>query len=187
MGGRQVRIRSTLASKPARIASGKLSLARAVACEFEKRGQWRSRSRPRSRLRDALSCALKADTDTGAVGQARRITARLATALLAEDIAVVVEGEFLDAGGTQRLHQWALPPGIQPRFVILSISFEVALERARNDETRGLSRIVASLRDHYAATAQALRDVAPGDLVIDTGATAIREAACAVADWALLR
>jgi hypothetical protein len=67
------------------------------------------------------------------------------------------------------------------------IPFYVALERATTDETRGLSRDPAFLRDHYAATAQALRDVPPADLVVDTGATAIGESARTVADWALQR
>ena len=52
------------------------------------------------------------------------------------------------------------------------------LQRATSDETHGLSRDPAFLRDHYAATAQALRDMPPDDLVVDTGATAIGEAAC---------
>jgi chloramphenicol 3-O-phosphotransferase len=167
------------------IASGKSSLARAVACELGKRGR-KAAAVDLDLIYEMLDPARAPKTDMARWAQARRISGRLATALLAEDVAVVVEGELLTPAHRTDFID-ALPPGVEARFVTLSISFEVALERATNDETRGLSGDPAFLRDHYAATAQALRDVAPGDLVIDTGATAIGEAACAVADWALLR
>jgi len=165
------------------IASGKSSLARAVACEFGRRGQ-KAAAVDLDLIYEMLDPGRAPKTDVARWAQARRISARLATALLAEGVAVVVEGGFLTPAERTDFTD-ALPPGVEARFVTLSISFEVALERATNDETRGLSRDPAFLRDHYAATAQALHDVPPVDLVVDTGATAIGEAACAVADWAL--
>jgi chloramphenicol 3-O-phosphotransferase len=167
------------------IASGKSSLARAVACEFGKRGQ-KAAAVDLDLIYEMLDPARAPKTDLARWTQARRISARVATALLAENVAVVVEGEFLTPAERTDFVV-ALPPGVEARFVTLSIPFEVALERAANDETRGLSRDPAFLRDHYAATAQALRDVPAADLVVDTSATAIGEAACTVVDWALQR
>jgi chloramphenicol 3-O-phosphotransferase len=167
------------------IASGKSSLARAVACEFGERGL-KAAAVDLDLIYEMLDPAHAAKTDLARWAQARRISARLATALLAEDVAVVVEGEFLTPAERTDFID-ALSPGVEARFVTLSTPFDVALERATTDETRGLSRDPAFLRDHYAATAQALRDVPPADLVVDTGATAIGESARTVADWALQR
>jgi adenylylsulfate kinase-like enzyme len=167
------------------IASGKSSLARAVACEFGKRGQ-RAAAVDLDLIYEMLDPARAPKTDAARWAEARRISARLAAALLAEDVAVVLEGEFLTRAQRMNLIE-QLPPGVEPRFVMLSVSFEVALERATNDETRGLSRDPGFFRNHYAATVDVLGDVPPADLVVDTGATEIEEAACAVADWALPR
>jgi adenylylsulfate kinase-like enzyme len=167
------------------IASGKSSLARAVACELGKRGQ-KAAAIDLDLIYEMLDPARAPKTDVARWAQARRMSAGLAAALLAEDVAVVVDGEFLTPAERTDFVD-ALPPGVEARFVMLSVSFEVALERATNDETRGLSRDPAFLRHYYVANAHALRDVPRADLVVDTDATEIGEAACTVADWAFLR
>jgi hypothetical protein len=78
----------------------------------------------------------------------------------------------------------ALPPGVEPRFVTLSVTYEEALNRARSDETRGVSRDPAFLSAHYEATARAVRKAPSTDLLLDTGSIGVAKAALMVSDWA---
>jgi predicted kinase len=87
--------------------------------------------------------------------------------LLAEGVSVVVDGEFLMPEERADLVD-ALPPGVEPRFITLSVTYEEALKRARSDETRGVSRDPAFLSAHYEATARAVREAPSADLLLDT-------------------
>ena len=78
----------------------------------------------------------------------------------------------------------ALPAGVAPRFITLSVAFDLALRRVSRDETRGVSRDPLYLREHYDVIAQAVREVPSRDLKLDTGAIGIDEAARVIADWA---
>jgi chloramphenicol 3-O-phosphotransferase len=114
------------------------------------------------------------------------VSARLADALLAERLAVIVEGDFVTANSREQFIG-ALASLAQPQFVMLRVSFDLALKRAQADPTRGLSRDPAFLRQHYEATAAAVHDASSTDLALDTGVVPIAEAARTVADWAMPR
>ncbi len=108
------------------------------------------------------------------------MTGRLAAALLADGVAVVVEGEFLTPDQRVEFTE-VLPPAVVPLFVT---PYEVALRRAHDDPTRGVSRDPVFLREHYEASTQAVRDAPSTDLALDTNAVGVTEAARVIADWA---
>jgi predicted kinase len=164
------------------IASGKSTLARAIACEFGARGA-KAAAIDLDLIYEMLDPARAPKTDQAKWAQVRRVTARLAATILAEGVGVVVEGEFVTPAERAEFTE-ALPPGVEPRFVTLSVSYDVALQRATRDRTRGMSRDPVFLRDHYEATAQAAREVPATDLALDTGAMGVAEAARVVSDWA---
>jgi len=166
------------------IASGKSTLARAVAHDFELRGR-QAAAVDLDLTYEMLDPVRAPKTDQAKWTQARGIAARLAAALVEDGVAVVVEGEFLTPADRAEFTE-ALPSGIEPRFVTLRLSYELALQRARDDPTRGLSRDPVFLRSHYEATTQAVRDAPPTDLAIDTGEIGIAEAVRVVAEWSRL-
>jgi predicted kinase len=163
------------------IASGKSTLARAVAREFEARG-FRAAAVDLDLVYEMLDPHGAPKSDLEKWAQTRRVSARLASALLAEDVYVIVEGDFSMAKQRAEFVE-ALAPGVEPRFVTLRVPFELALERARLDPTRGSSRDPSFLRQHYERTTAAVRDTPQTDLVLDTGAIGIVDAARVVADW----
>jgi predicted kinase len=165
------------------IASGKSTLALEVACELEAVGV-ATAVVDLDLVYEMLDANRGAKTEQSKWSQARRLTARLADALLADGTAVVVEGDFLTAAKRSELVE-ALASPVQTRFVTLRVSFDLALQRAQADPTRRLSQDPVFLRHHYETTATAVRDTPSTDLVIDTGATGLSEAAAAVAAWAL--
>ena len=180
--GRAVRIAVVLLVVTGPIASGKSTLARAVAREFVVRGA-KAAAVDLDLVYEMLDPAHGPKADAATWRQARRIAARLAAAFLAEGVGVVVEGEFLTPAQRSDFND-ALPDGVEPRFVTLSVSYDLALQRVANDPTRGVSRDPAFLCDHYEAAAQAVREVPRTDLALDTGAIGVAEAARIVADWA---
>jgi predicted kinase len=163
------------------IASGKSTLGRAVAREFEARGA-RAAVIDLDLVYEMLDPARAAKTDEAKWAQARRLSARLADALLAEGLEVIVEGDFLTPAARGQFVE-VLASRAYPRFVMLRLSFDLALRRAQLDSTRGLSRDRAFLREHYETTAAPVRDAPSTDLVVDTGLLPISEAAHAVAEW----
>ena len=165
------------------IASGKSTLARAVKQQIEANGI-EAAVIDLDLVYEMLDPAALAKNDREKWRQARRVTARLADAFLGEGLAVLVEGEFLTAAARREFTD-AVSSQVKPRFVTLRISFDVALQRAQLDATRGLSRDPDFLRDHHEATAAAVRDVPATDLTLDTGEVGISEAAGVVAQWAL--
>ena len=113
---------------------------------------------------------------------ARQLAAQIAGVLLAEGVLVVVEGEFLTSEQRAEFTN-ALPPVTALRFVTLRVPFEVALERANADPSRGLSRDPTFLASHYESTAEAIRSIPSSDLTLDTSAVGVEEAARQVAEW----
>jgi adenylylsulfate kinase-like enzyme len=163
------------------IASGKSTVACAIARELE---------------RDGASAAVvdldviyeMLDPECGPkVSQAkwthaRQLAARIAGALLAEGVLVVVEGEFLTPDQRAEFTD-ALPSAIAPRFVTLRLPFEVALQRTSADPSRALSRDPTFLASHYEATAESIERIPSSDLMLDTSAFGVEEAARKVAGW----
>ncbi len=113
---------------------------------------------------------------------ARQLAAQIAGVLLAEGVLVVVEGEFLTSQ-QRTVFTNALPPVTAPRIVTLRVPFEVALERANADPSRGLSRDPTFLASHYETTAEAMGSIPSSDLTLDTSAIGVEEAARQVTEW----
>jgi adenylylsulfate kinase-like enzyme len=173
--------RSVLVVITGPIASGKSTLARAVARELEAHGV-NAATVDLDLVYELFDPTGAPKTDPAKWTLARRVSARLADALLAEGVGVIVEGEFLTAAERAEFEQ-ALTSGDAPQFVNLRVPLELALQRAQRDPTRGLSRDPVFLRAHYEATAAAVRDAPSTDLALDTGVLAVSEAARTVAEW----
>jgi adenylylsulfate kinase-like enzyme len=160
------------------IASGKSTVARALARELDRRGA-------RAAVIDLDVVqelpgddAPRADEETWQ--RARRASGAHANTLAYEGVdAVIVEGDFLAREARDAL-EGSLSAAAPPRFVTLTVSFEVAFRRASEDESRTVSRDRSFLRRGY----DALPDPPPTDLVIDTESLTPDEAARAIADWA---
>lgn len=167
------------------IASGKTTLGRAVARELAAVGN-QAALVDLDLVYEMLDPSEGAKTDRGKWTRARRVAARLTDVLFAEGLAVIVEGEFLTARERHEFDE-ARETRVEPLFVTLRISFDLALQRVQLDPRRGLSRDPRFLRGHYEATAATVRNAPRGDLVLDTGRLGIAEAAGIVAEWALQR
>ena len=156
------------------IASGKSTLARAVATELERIGVAAAVIDI-----DVLHDMLPVELDpTWTI--ARQAAGSLAQAFLSAAVRVVViDGEFITpAERSSLLDQVALP--VAARFVTLRVGYDEALRRARSDPTRGVSRDPTFLADHYASV-QAGLDAAPDtDLVIHTDEMDVTEATNAI-------
>jgi chloramphenicol 3-O-phosphotransferase len=163
------------------IASGKSTLARAVARDLDEQGM-RTAAVDLDLVYEMLDPFRAPKTDDAKWTQARRISARLADVLIADGVAVIVEGDFQTAEKRADLTD-ALSISTGPRFLTLRTSFELTLQRARQDPTRGISRDPGFLRDHYERTGTGTHEAPPTDLVLDTGVMSVSEASAAVGDW----
>ena len=164
------------------IASGKSTIARAVARELERRGN-AAAAIDLDLVYEMLDPARGPKDDAAIWSAARRAAARLAGALLDDGRAVIAEGDYLHASERAEFLA-ALGPGRRVRFVTLSVAPETALGRTHEDPSRGSSRDPDFLLRHYEELAAALRSRPEGDLCLDTGAVGVDEAAAAVTDWA---
>jgi predicted kinase len=167
------------------IASGKSTLAKALASELRRRGT------PAAAVEldvvyEMLDPVRGPKTNQATWKEARRLAGRIACALLAEGTRVVLDGEFLTSADRADLLE-VLPPDVQPRFVALRVPYDTALQRARIDPTRGVSRDPEFLRDHYEATAPAVLAAPFSDLALDTGQAGIEESVRAVIEWMSLQ
>jgi chloramphenicol 3-O-phosphotransferase len=164
------------------IASGKSTLARAVAQLFERQGadvtavdldlvyEFFERGAP------------KASAPTWR--RARRTAAGLTDVLLGEDVGVVVvEGDFLTAEEREE-YLTALRSAVVPLFVTLKVSVDVALQRVEQDATRRISRDPEFLRRHYEQMREAIRVRPATDFVLDTSLVSVDEAARTIVEWA---
>jgi shikimate kinase len=164
------------------IASGKSTLARAVARELEQAGT-PSAAVDLDLLYAMLDHQGRAWADERKWTRARRAAAALADRFLADGIAVVLEGDFITGGGRGDFVS-ALRSAIEPRFVTLRVPFECALARTQSDPTRGVSRDPDFLRWHYDATADAFQALPKSDLALDTSRIDVAKAVRAVLTWA---
>ena len=148
------------------IASGKSTIARAVARELERRGV-RVAVIDLDVVHDELTAG-EPNAGDATWPLARRAAASRANALLEAGVVVVVaEGSFNTARARDEFAQ-ALHASEHPLHVTLRVSLDEALRRARSDPTRGRSRDPAFLAPYFAAVERALATVPEADLVIDT-------------------
>jgi shikimate kinase len=160
------------------VASGKSTLARAVADDLASRGV------PTAVIdldvvHDRLIAAGSVPHAT-AWNRARAIAATEANGLRRRDIAVVIaEGSFNTATDRDAFERH-LRPAAAPVYVMLRVSYEEALRRARTDPTRGVSRDPGFLEPYFLAHVAALATAPPADLVIDTERASVAEAVTAV-------
>jgi predicted kinase len=164
------------------IASGKSTVARALARECERRGK------------TVAAIDLDVMYDTLEHNGARKDDdqkwnrARLAASALANDLAmdgvdvVIVEGDFLTANKRGAFAGARLT--VVPRFVTLWVSFDEAAIRVDSDATRTFSRDLRFLRQHYERAEPALRSLPRTDLFLDTGSISPDHAANTIARWA---
>jgi shikimate kinase len=167
------------------IASGKSTLAKAVARELEQRGLTAA-TVDLDLVYEMLehASALSKD-DQPTWSRARRVAAGLTDALLDDGLDVVVaEGDFLEEVERAEFGG-ALRAPATLRFVTLSVALETALVRVQQDPTRVLSRDPVFLTRHYEELAGAVRTRPDGDLCVDTGSYTVGEAADIVVEWAL--
>jgi predicted kinase len=162
------------------IASGKSTIARGLARELERHGV--TTAVVDLDLLYHMQAHTRADPNGDAARwqAARRAAAAIAESFLRDGIAaVVVEGSFQDADSREALAASLRSTG-DAFFVTLRVSYEEALRRAMADPTRGVSRDAAFLRRYYNESGPALRDVPPGDLVIDTERVREQEAVATI-------
>ena len=167
------------------IASGKSTLAKALASELRRRGT-PAAAVDLDLVYEMLDPVRGPNTNQATWKEARRLAGRIACALLAEGTRVVLDGEFLTSADRADLLE-VLPPDVQLRFVAQRVPYDTALQRARIDPTRGVSRDPEFLRDHYEATAPAVLAAPFSDLALDTGQAGIEESVRAVIEWMSLQ
>jgi chloramphenicol 3-O-phosphotransferase len=166
------------------IASGKSTVARAVAVLFQQQGL-SAAAIDLDLLYEMLDPAGAPKSDDAIWRRARRASGALTNALLADGHdAVVVEGGFL---GEQARSDFTgvLRGSIRPLFVALEAPLAVALTRAQADPTRGVSRDPAFLRAHYEEVTAVLEQARETDLVLDTSLFQVDAAARAIVSAAL--
>ena len=163
------------------IASGKSTVACGVARELQQDGT-NAAVVDLDVIYEMLDPARDPKVNQAKWRHARQLAAQLAGVLLAEGVHVVVEGEFLTSDQRAEFTN-ALRPVTALRFVTLQVPFEVALERANADPSRGLSRDPAFLASHYESTAEAIRSIPSSDLTLETSTIGVEEAARRVVEW----
>jgi hypothetical protein len=162
------------------IASGKSSLARALAIRLEETSGIAVAVVDLDLVYEMLDPAGRPKSDGSLWSLARRIAGRLAAALLAEGRCVVVEGDLATDLALGEFED-ELPGAVAVRLVMLELDFDTALARARRDPSRGLSRDRRFLSSHY--------DEFTGEwsgrdaLRLQTGTASLAETATAALAW----
>ncbi len=165
------------------IASGKSTVARALARLFEERGVTAA-AIDLDLVYEMLEQDAVVKANPATWSRARRTAAAMTNALLDDGVGVVVvEGDLLTEEERAEFTT-ALRPAAAPVFVTLHVPVDVALRRVREDPTRGVSRDPVFLRLHYDELDEAVRTRPATDLVIDTSSLGAAEAARTIADWA---
>lgn len=162
------------------IATGKSTIARAVARELEREGL----SAAVIDL-DVVYDMLEHRTgvpksDDASWRLARRAAAALTDTFFAARLhAVIVEGRFFTpAERAAFLEPLATP--VAASFVTLRVPYQEALRRAEGDVTRTVSRDPAFLGPYYLGVERDLASVATTDLVLDTDRVSVDEAVAAI-------
>jgi adenylylsulfate kinase-like enzyme len=163
------------------IASGKSALSRAVATQLEEEHGAPAAVVDLDLVYEMLDVRSRPKDDERLWAQARRVAGRLANAILAEGRSVVVEGGDLATGAALAEFETELAKGSDVWLVLLGVDLEIARQRTQSDESRGISRDRAFLKEHYArfTTEWPGRDV----LRLDTGSARLADSANAVVDW----
>lgn len=161
------------------IASGKSSVARALASELESRGV-RSAVIDLDIVHDQLTTNGSASDDSTWT-LARRETATVANGLHEDGVAVVIADGSFNTPSDRATFAEHLRPSAGLVFVTLQVSFEEALRRAQGDPTRGRSQDSRFLASHFAARHDVLAAVPATDIVIDTERTTAQMAAKTIA------
>ena len=168
------------------IASGKSTLARAVARHLTERG-FVAATIDLDLVYEMLDHTGAPKHDAATWSRARRIAAAFTDGLLDDGARVVVaEGDFVEEGARAEFLT-SLRPGLPVRFVTLTVPLATALVRVEKDKTRGLSRDPVFLSRHYEEIAESLteRAATQTDLILDTSSVTVSEAARAIMDWSL--
>ena len=166
------------------IASGKSTLAAALARTFELRGS-AAATVDLDLIYEMLEHTAAPKSNAAIWSRARRMAAALVDALLEDGIDVVIaEGDLLDDPARQEFVS-VLHDGAAVRFVTLSVDLETALLRVDQDPTRGLSRDRRFLTRHYEELAEMLRRRPEHDLCLDTGALTVEQCAESIVRWSL--
>ena len=165
------------------IASGKSTVAKALAQLFEQQG-FPAAAIDLDLVYEMLQTDGSAKASPTTWRRARRAAAGLTDVLLREGVAVVIaEGDFLTAEERAEYVD-ALESADQPLFATMRVSVDVALERVQGDASRGLSRDPDFLRGHYEQMEGAIHGRPESDLVVDTSSLGIGEAARTINVWA---
>ena len=98
----------------------------------------------------------------------------LVGAWLRRGVDVIAHGPFFDADEDRALLR-AVPPGMQPRRVMLLATFEVALARVTGDADRALSKHPEYLRRTYDRFERLLPTMPPSEWSFDTATTSWRD------------
>jgi adenylylsulfate kinase-like enzyme len=177
--GQDERVLVVLISGP--IASGKSALGQAVAARLDELGDSCCAVIDLDLVYEALDPRRRPKGDPRLWAEARRAAGGIARVLLRERRAVVVEGG--DFSTEEHLSEFAkeLPEDATVRLVRLDVDFEIALRRARANDSRGVSKHAEFLSRHYTKF-----DIDWGDrdvLRLDTGSASLAETARYVVDW----
>jgi len=166
------------------IASGKSTLARAVARTLNDRGIVTA-AIDLDLVYEMIAPGTESKSDAPTWSRARTVAARMAGALFEHGVeAVVLEGDFLAPDERAELVA-ALEPERRVRYVTLEVPLADALVRVAADPSRGLSRDPAFLARHYEEIGPLLRGRPESDLALDTSALSVEAEADAVVAWAL--
>jgi shikimate kinase len=167
------------------IASGKSELSLAVAARLESACGVPSSAIDLDSVYEMLDPQRGPKDDQSLWANARRVAGGLASVLLREGRVVVAEGGDFATEEELAEFERELPEDTAVRLVLLDVDFDTALQRARADESRGVSKDEAFLSRHYAEfrTDWADRDA----LRLDTGTASLAESARAVVEWLMPR
>jgi hypothetical protein len=129
---------------------------------------------------EMLDVRLRPKADERLWRQSRRVAGQLASLLLRNGCLVVVEGGDFTTRDALSEFESELPKEAVVRLVLLDVDFETALERARLDDSRRISKDRAFLTAHYAdfSAEWSGRDY----LQLDTGSVSLADAARAVVE-----
>ncbi len=155
------------------IASGKSTIARAVARDLHLRGVTAAVI-DLDLLYDMLhhDATPKGDDRTWHV--ARSGGAALADAFFEASLdTVIVEGRLFE--DERAAFVGHLKTRVDPTFVSLRVSYETALRRALADPTRGVSRDPAFLRPYFRSVERDMATLPTSDLIIDTEHVGVTE------------
>lgn len=164
------------------IASGKSTVAGAIGQRLRSTGRTVA-VLDLDDLVDTLGGFATLDADR--FEQAQTVFGRLVGAWLGAGVDVVAHGPFVDRDEQEALLA-AVPDGVRPRRVLLTVPYEVALERVGRDPDRVLSRLPEILRAAHDRFGALQPTLPPNEWTFDTSRTSVEtivdEVAAAVLD-----